>query len=211
MSLTTSCICLSNYRGLPTDITNIISSYVGSSTKWIPQYDTRGRLYRKVNPIFYHELSNICCMKPDLEMTRATHSLVMNRTHYYDTARTYVLRTFINDNHDIQVILYTSVEVDYDIFEYITVSYVVSSSTFPVRQFLRGTLHRPYEQVSFNREQTITQFDMSDDNITYINHTDVHVEYVWNEEFEIGEYVIQQPQNQPMLHDYEHDDAHWGF
>lgn len=210
MSLTTSCICLSNYRGLPTDITNIISSYVGTA-KWIPQYDTRGRLYRKVNPIFYPELSNICCMKPDLEITRTNHPIVMNRTHHYNTAQTYVLRTFINDNSDIQVNLYTSVEVDYDVFEYITVSYIVSPSSFPVRQFLRGTLHRPYEKVSFNREQTITRFDMSNDNITYIDHTEIHVEYVWNEEFEIGEYVIQQPTNQHMGNDYEHDDAHWGF
>ena len=173
--LTTTHICLSNYLGLPNDVSNIVVSYLESDSKWIPQFDNDGHIYRKVNAAFFSRLSELCYIKSDMQIEQEPHSVIMNRYLVYDRANSYVLRTFINDQSDIQVILYTSIEVARDVFEYMTISYIVNSTSLPVREFCRGILHRPYEQLEWNRTRTITDFHMVYNHM-YIEHDEQPVQ-----------------------------------
>ena len=202
MSITTASICLSKYLGLPMDIANCIVRYAGTS-KWIPQYDTKGKLYKKVNPRVYGTLSRLCYMHPAFMSGLNTHSVVLNSSIRYDTARTFVQRRHICNNGDLHITLYTMFEVSPDVFNYLSITYMVSPSSIPIRQFVKGVMHLPLESLLWNKQRTITTFDMVND-VMYVNHSNFQMEYIWNEELNIGEYIMQG--HHEYDDDYEDDD-----
>ena len=190
MSLTTTCICLSKYLGIPIDVSNLVSQYSADETsKWITQYDTVGNLYRRINPTYFVDLSIIINMKPDMYSSIIPHAIVLNGTLRYDTARSVIQRRDVRENGDTEITIYTTVEIAVDVFEYLSITYIISSYTTPLRQFDRGTLYRPSEPVEWNKLQNITEFYM-EDNVMIVNHTDVHMEYSWNPLLNIWEYVF---------------------
>ena len=188
MSITTASIFISNYLGLPIDIANCIARYVGTE-KWIPQYDTKNNLDRKVNPAYFDELTNICDNHPAMASGRTTHAIVFNHSLRYDTANTVVQRRCVCYNGDIKITIYTSIEIARNVFDYLSITYVVSAYSTPVRQFLQGTLHCPSELLSWSQQQQVTSFYMEND-VMFVNYRDLHVQFVWNNELNIGEYIV---------------------
>jgi hypothetical protein len=204
MSITTSSICLSKYVGLPIDIANCIARYAGTE-KWIPQFDTKGKFYRKVNPAYFDELSYICYIQPDIASGRTTHTVVLNNSQRYETAMTIVQRRHICDNGDMQVTLYTSIEVARGVFNYLSITYVITPYSMPLHEFVKGTFHRPSEPLSWNQQQQITSFRM-ENNVMCVNYAEYQVEYVWNEQLNFGEYIVD---TQPMYD--EQDNMTWAL
>ena len=190
MSLTTALIAISSYVRLPTDVANLIAQYGASETdKWIPQHDIHGHISYKVNSDFFYDLAKVCYTHPALLSGRNRHTVILNHTTRYDNAITYVYHRYFDENHDLHISLYTSIETAPEVFDYMTMTYVVSPTTDPVRQFVKGTLHRPSEILSWNREQRITSLDMLGDTM-FVNYTEIHVEYMWNDALNIGEYIL---------------------
>jgi hypothetical protein len=188
MSITASSICLSNYIGLPIDVVNHIAMYVAETEKWITQRDTNGTYYRKVNPTVFYKLSRFCIFYKRIG-NLDSHTIVFNRSLEYNTAKTVVQNKYIY-NGNLYVTLYTTIEIARNIFDYVSIVYMVSSSSLSHRQFIKGTLYRPSEKLVWNQHRNITAFDMLDDTM-YVNHNDYYVQYVWNTELNIGEYIVQ--------------------
>jgi hypothetical protein len=80
---------------------------------------------------------------------------------------------------------------------------MVSPSSIPIRQFVKGVMHLPLESLLWNKQRTITTFDMVND-VMYVNHSNFQMEYIWNEELNIGEYIMQG--HHEYDDDYEDDD-----
>lgn len=189
MSIIASSICLSNYIGLPIDIVNQIAMYAGGTEKWIPQLDTKGKIYRIVNTTAYNKLSRFCRFYKRIG-NLDSHTIVFNRSLEYDTAKTIVLNKCILSNGSLEVTLYTKIEIARNIFDYMSIVYTVSPFSLSHRRLVKGTLYRPSEKLAWNQHRNITTFDMVDD-IMYVNHNDYYVQYVWNTELNIGEYIVQ--------------------
>ena len=188
MSITTASICLSKYLGLPTDVTNCIALYAGTE-KWIPQFDTNNKLTGKINPASaqFDELSDLCYNKPHM-ITGQT--VVLNDAVY--TGNTFVQARRFSDDGDIHIMLYTEIEVAEGVFHYLSIVQSASPYSVPVIQFEKGTLHRPMETLSWNQQRRITSFHMVNDAML-VSYADFQVQYVWNEQLNIGEYIVDLP------------------
>ena len=187
MSLTTASFCLA-YLNMPVDVVNAISRYAGSE-KWYPQRDTNGKIYRKVNPHYFVDLSEICSGQyGPLRSTLTKHSVIVNNSVRYDNAETFVQQRRMLDNGDIEITLYISIEVFTDVYKYLSIVYIISAYTTPLRQFVKGTLYSPDEYVKWNREQTIRSFRTEND-VMFVN-TLYQMSFVWNNEENFGEYII---------------------
>lgn len=189
MSLTTTLICLSTYLGIPTDITNQIVQYSAEySDRWIVQYDSRKEIYRKVNVIFFDELAFVCDEKLLKNTSFSIHSLIVNATRY-DSSETQLQHRYQNKNGDFEWIFYTKNEISPNKFEYYWIVCCVGPYSTPLHPFCRGTVYRPYEEFSWNRQQTITSYRM-EDNTMYISHTEFQVEHAWNIDLNMNELVV---------------------
>ena len=128
-------------------------------------------------------------MKPDMYSSIFPHAIVLNGTLRYETAQTMVLRRHVGEDGDMEITTYTTVEIAPDVYEYLSITYIISTYTTPVRQFDRGTLYRPSEPVEWNKLQRITEVD-TEGNVMFVNHTDIHMEYSFNPLLNIWEYVF---------------------
>jgi hypothetical protein len=191
MSLTTSLISLSKYLGLPADVSNEILQYsIEEDEKWLIQIDSCGNIYRKVNRSLVNEVSLLFAVKHIMNTSLSFHPLVVNNAVHHDIVETYVQRSYTNDDGDFEYVLYITNEVSPGRFEYFSVLYRVSPYSTPLREFIRGTVYRPSEEISFHREQSITEFQVIDTTM-YISHTEVVIDYFVNTEFDmdITEYL----------------------
>ena len=197
MSITTASICLSNYLGLPIDVVNCIARYAGTE-KWIPQFDTKNNLTGKINTesVQFNELSNLYYDKPDMSTGK---TIVINNSRSYKSTAIIQSKRICEDDGDIHLTLYTSIEVAYGVYNYISIVHVVSPYSTPIRQFLKGELHRPLEPLALNRQRQITSCHIEND-VIFVNVNDFQVEYVWNSELNIGEYIVDIPVDE--LDDY---------
>ena len=116
MSLTASSICLSAYIGIPSEVTNMITSYAClDSTKWIPRIDPiTGKLSFTVNKRYFTSLlSRFSATVIDNEYRM--YSRVVNGLSRFITI-TYA-QHYVNDGFDISISIYTTVEVSPEVFE----------------------------------------------------------------------------------------------
>jgi len=211
MSLTTSSICLSKYYGIPSDVSNLIVSYLSSeNAKYIPQYNTMGDIYYKINTAYFIKLSEICEYNLGRTSMNKPHEIVLN-TRRYNNAITVLQRKWISEDGKLRLTLYTTVEIAPDTYEYLSVSYsYLLFDTTPIRQFEKGTLFRPMETNVFNQQQRITSFNMEND-VMYVSHTEVHAQFVWNNALNFGEYVVDMVDGIfPNVADDE-DEIDWAF
>ena len=139
MSLTTSSICLSTYIGIPSEVANLIATYAGSiSNKWIPRIDSiTGKLSFIVNESYYTELLYILSTRPFIVEGVREHTIMTNGVNRYN-ATTYLQQCGKVEN-DIEVSIYSTVEVSPEVFDYYFIVYLLKGFR---RVFRKGTIHR---------------------------------------------------------------------
>jgi hypothetical protein len=195
MSITTASICLSNYIGLPIDVVNYIARYAGIE-KWIPQFDTKNNLTGKINKESekFDELSDFWNNKP---RTIIRQTIILNNVAYKGAV--YIQYQYVGENHDIHMMMYISIEISDDVYHYLSIVHSANPYSNPVIQFVKGELHRPLEPLSLNRQRQITAFRI-ENGVIFATFNDFQVEYIWNVELNIGEYIVDIPVDE--LDDY---------
>ena len=153
MSLAVISICLA-YFGMPNKVVNAIARYV-CYEKWCIQRDSKGKLYRVLNPVYFTELSSVCLSKYD---AFTPCSVVLNNYARYDEASSIVLRRRVCANGDIEIIMYITINMGFDVCKYIYILYTVSSygeCTFVKGSFLSNTCYIPLQVDKFRIENGV--------------------------------------------------------
>lgn len=216
MSLIASHICIARRLGMPIDVVNAIAQYIGTNSKWVPHFDIHGALRWKVNPQSFGNLSEIISFKPAvIRNFRTKNRSVVTNPALYAQSDTILIAPRLISPTEIDLIVYTTVEVAPDVFNYAMMSFHWTfGEAANEHSFVKGTWHSPSEALSWNRQQKIMSARIDVDAIS-INHTDVMFEYVWNQDLNVGEYVVfdaQAPPNFPppiWVHDTEEDNIGW--
>ena len=206
MTTVSTSIYLMKHFGIPSDIVNLVGEYIGTSGRWLPYIDTHGDLRWKLNHASFESLSLICSYKPLIvsHFRSEEISVVLNGSHTYTESDTVMIAPKLLSPTEIELILYTRIEVEPNVFHY---TMVKSNWVFCTRStenhFIKGILYRPNESIKWNREQNITLAHINN-SVYHIDHTEVIMQYVWNSDLNIGEYVVHDLQEPiPDLDDYD--------
>lgn len=192
MTTVATSICLMKYFAIPSEIANMVAEYIGATRRWLPHFDIHGHLRWKLNLASFEALSQICSYKPLI----VTHfrseqlSVVLNGSHTYTESDTVMIAPKLLSPTEIELTLYTSIEIESNVFHYAIVNSKWSfHTTSTENQFIKGVLIRPNEPIQWNRQQNITLANIQN-NTYHIGHTEVIMLYVWNPYLNIGEYIV---------------------
>jgi hypothetical protein len=204
MSLVTSSICLSHV-GLPVDIVNVIAKYIGTNSKWLPWYETDGTLRWKINEEFFSQLSEILSFKPAIiQNFRTIPCPVTIGTQQYPNSESIMVAPRLISPTEVQLTLYTTVEVNANVNRYLSVLCNWSfSETASDTHFIKGTVYSPGHPDGWERSVSFMEID---NHTIRVNLTEVP--YVWNN---AGEYVPAHLNIPPPIwvHDTAEDNIGW--
>lgn len=189
MSLKALYICLHYYKNIPSDVTSSIVEYVDN--KWISYLDVRGIVRWKLNPCAFKCLSEIVSFKPIVIRNFRTIPRIMNANGVeFSQSDTVVVAPKLISPTEIRLSIYAKFEIAQEVFNYAMMSFCWTfGENSDHHRFLKGILYRPHEKLIWNREQIITSA-VVDDYAINVHHSEVLFQYIWNPEFNIGEYVI---------------------
>jgi hypothetical protein len=134
------------------------------------------------------------------------HPIVLNNTRYYNNATTFVQRVFVCSNGDMEIVLYTTFEISRDVYEYLSISYVVLRGQ--QYRFTNGILYRPNEPIHLNQYQTVTSIRMETD-ILHVTHSELQIQFIWNNQLNVGEYILQPTFG--VIAEYDEHGIEWAF
>ena len=193
MSIVASSICLINHCSIPSDIANIIADYIGRKGKWTPYYDTNGILRWKINSAYFARVSETVSHKPVIVenfRSKPFTTVVINGIHQYTNSETVIISPMLLSPTEIQLYLYTKIEVEPEVFQYMMILCNWSfGETSSETHFIKGTLYCPAEPNEWNRRHTLTFVEIDNREI-HVSHNQPVPQYEYNVFTNVGTLVF---------------------
>ena len=129
-----------------------------TEVKWIYDGDVEtGYIRPRINHAFYSDVSNLYRIRYHmLTKSIADHRLVLNSVSQLN-ASTRIIRYIMNENGQLEITIYTTVEHSPNMLDYYFVSFACDESNKP--NLIRGFLHRPYDTNLWDRKIPVVFFD----------------------------------------------------